>query len=130
MRPRALNWLENPNYDRARRSRKHEDRVAEELGGRRLRRSGGSHWSSSDKTTEDGDVGTPDFHVEAKRTDRKSIALKKEWFDKVKEGARKFGKDPAVVITFENPSKPSVPPDDWICIPLVVFKRLLPKRES
>ena len=117
--------MENPNYERSRRSKKHEERLADELGGRRMRRSGGAYWSESDKNTDDGDLGTPEFHIEAKRTDKKSMGVKKEWLDKVRDGARKFGKDPALILTFEEPNKPSVPPDDWICIPLDVLKRLL-----
>lgn len=122
---RPLKWLEEPNNDRARRSRKQEDRIAKKLGGRRLRRSGGSQWSKYDRSTDDGDITTPVFHVEHKRTDNKSMGVKKEWLDKVREGARKFGKDPALVITFEEPSKPSVPPEDWILIPLDVARRVL-----
>lgn len=122
---RPLKWLEEPNNDRARRSRKQEDRIAKKLGGRRLRRSGGSRWSKYDQSTDDGDVATPEFHVEHKRTDNKSMSIKKEWLEKVREGAKKFGKDPALVITFEEPTKPSVPPEDWILIPLDVARRVL-----
>jgi len=118
-------WLDNPNHDRAKRSNRHERRVASEMGGQRIRNSGGARWSKHDHNTDDGDVATPDFHVEAKRTDRKSMSIKREWLDKVRSGARKFGKDPAVVLTFERPKQPSELPEDWIMMPLDVAKRLL-----
>jgi hypothetical protein len=121
----GLKWLENPNYERARRSRKQEDRIAIKLGGHRRPRSGGMQWSKHDKTTEDGDLTTPEFQVEHKRTDKKSISIKREYLDKVTEGARKFGKDPAVVITFQEPGKPSSPDEDWILVPLEVARRIL-----
>lgn len=120
----TLKWLENPNHDRAKRSRKQEDRIANKLGGRRLPRSGGRHWSKYDKTTDDGDIATPDLHVEHKRTDKKSISVKREWLEKVREGAAKFGKHPALVITFEDPSKPYSQPEDWIMVPLDVARQV------
>ena len=125
MRPKALDWLNNNNQQRTRKSRKHEDRVAARMGGRRLRRSGGSRWSRDDATTDDGDIGTPEFHIEHKSTEKKSIRVKREWLDKVREGARKFGKDPAVVLTFTDENQPSKPPEDWILIPLEVAQRVL-----
>ena len=121
----GLKWLENSNHERARKSRKHEDRVAGRLGGRRLRRSGGAQWSPQDKSTEDGDIATPEFHVEHKGTKKKSLSVKREWLDKVREGARKFGKDPALVLTFDDPAKPHKPPEDWICLPVEVAQRIL-----
>lgn len=120
----SLKWLE-PNYERARKSRKQEDRVAGRLGGRRLRRSGGTQWSKDDVTTEDGDVATPEFHVEQKSTEKLSMSIPRKWLAKIREGARKFGKDPAVVLTFTDPKKPHKPPEDWICMPIEVAQRIL-----
>lgn len=125
-----LKYLENPNHDRARRSNKQERRVASRLGGRRIRNSGGARWSRHDYSTDDGDVATPEFHVEQKSTQKKSISVKREWLDKVREGARKFGKDPALVLTFDDPNKPAQPPEDWICVPLEVAQRVLGYEED
>ena len=121
----TLKWLDNPNHERARRSTKQENRIAKKLGGRRLPRSGGKYWSKYDKSTDDGDLSTPEFHVEHKRTDKKSMSVKREWLEKVKEGARKFGKDPALVITFQEPNKPYSEDEDWILLPLEVVRRVL-----
>lgn len=120
-----LPWLNNPNKTRMKKSIKQETRIAKELGGRRLPRSGGTRWSKNERTTDDGDVSTPEFHVEHKRTEKKSISLKREWLEKVREGSRKFAKDPAVVITFQDPAKPYNKPEDWILIPLETAKRIL-----
>lgn len=70
-------------------------------------------------------MSTPDLHVEHKRTDKKSMSIKREWLDKVKEGARKFGKIPALALTFENPAKPQSPPEDWILLPMSAVQRML-----
>ena len=128
-----LKWLENNNLGKATRSRKNEDRVAAKMGGRRLPGSGGKYWSKYDTgegvgfgmATDDGDLATPEFLVEHKRTDNKSMSIKRDWLDKVKEGATRVGKDPALVITFERPAKPGSPAEDWILMPLEVARRVL-----
>lgn len=128
-----LKWLDNNNLGKATRSRKNEDRVASKMGGRRLPGSGGKYWSKYDTgegvgfgmATDDGDLATPEFLVEHKRTDNKSMSIKREWLDKVSEGAARVGKDPALVITFERPAKPGSPAEDWILMPLDVARRVL-----
>ncbi len=120
-----LKWLENPNHERARKSNRQERRVASRLGGRRIRNSGGARWSKHDHSTDDGDVATPEFHIEQKSTSKKSMSIQREWLDKVREGARKFGKDPAVVLTFVSPNKPAQGPEDWILMPVEVAQRVL-----
>jgi hypothetical protein len=121
----APKWLtdEHGNHDRAVRSRKHEQRVAKALGGRRIAQSGARRWSKWDKTTDQGDVSTPEFHVEHKRTDKDSMSVKKEWLAKVSDGAKRAGKDPAIVFTYEDPVRGTV--EDWIAVPLAVAQRRL-----
>lgn len=118
-------WLENPNHDRARRSNKMEREVATKLGGVRRPRSGGMRWSKHDSSTEDGDLTTPEFQVEHKRTDKKSFSIKREMLDKVRDGARKFAKDPAIVISFQDPHSPYAEDDEWLMVPLEVARRIL-----
>lgn len=115
-----LKWLED-NHDRARRSNKHERRIGQKMGGRRLPGSGGKQWSASDKNTHRGDVQTPVLLIEHKRTDKQSMAVKKEWLDKVRAGAERVMRDPALILTFEHDGKV----DDWIMLPLDVARRLL-----
>jgi hypothetical protein len=117
------------NYDRAKRSNRHEKRLAERLGGRRLPRSGGlarSKWGDSSRTA-NGDIGTADFHLEHKRTVKDSMSVKREWLAKVSEGARRVLKEPGLVICFENRVGE---PEEWVAVPLAVFERLLAAVDS
>jgi hypothetical protein len=118
-------WLtdEHGNNERAKRSRVHETRVAKAFGGRRIAQSGSKRWSKWDKTTDQGDISTPIFHLEHKRTDNASMSLKKEWLDKVSDGAKRVGKDPGIVLTFEDPVKRKI--EDWVLVPLAVAQRRL-----
>lgn len=118
-RPRAF----DDNYGRVAKSKKHENRLAKVMGGRRLPRSGGTSWSKWDKKkTAEGDIKAPTLHIEHKHTENASMSLKREWLEKVCQGARSQGKDPAVFITFDDAK--SIPPD-WALVPLDVLQRLL-----
>lgn len=125
--PRLIS--DDPKSDRARRSKKHENRIANQLAGKRLPRSGGLQWSASDKSTLGGDIATPSYIIEHKRTQAESMSIKKEWLLKVKEGATKHGKEPMLVITFETPN-PANPNEDWVAVPLSVWKRLHPEENK
>ena len=125
VRPRLKHL--DPNYDKYKRSKKHETRLGERLGGKRIPRSGGLSWSKWDSTTAGGDISVPDFHIEHKRTETKSMSVQSEWLDKVKDGARRAGKDAALAITFEKKGRS---PDDWIMIPLEVFEILIKAAKS
>jgi hypothetical protein len=138
-----LKYLED-NHDRYARSKKHEQRLAKALGGRRLPNSGGRLRSRYSKTlkvsdvsfrgerlsagfeniTLDGDIGSSDFHYEHKRTDTASISFKREWWEKVAHGAQATGTEPAVILTFEIPRRPGQIPLDLVVISRAVFERL------
>ena len=126
---RLPKWLE-PNTDRKRRSNKNERRLASKLnGGKRIKQSGGALWSprergSGTRTTEGGDVKTRDFHLENKRTDKKSMSVQREWLDDVKAAARRVMKEPGVILTFETKFQES---EDWVMVPIAVFERLRAK---
>lgn len=95
-----LKWLE-PQRDGYRRSKKHELRLAKELGGRRLSNSGGARRSRWDtKRSQGGDLEVQDALVEHKYTSKKSIGLKLDWWVKVCDGAARIGKPPALMLTF------------------------------
>lgn len=132
-----------PNHNRYRRSRKHEERLAEKLGGRRLPNSGGralSRWvkvlkvsdvsfkgekmkEGFETVTLDGDVANAEYHFEHKRTEKDSMAVKKEWWVKVCDGARTHGTVPALILTFEA-NKLNVPLIEMVCVPIDVFEKL------
>lgn len=139
-----LDYLNNPNKDRSRRSRKHEQRVADLLGGRRLANSGAkpkSKWLKvarvsnvsfrGEKLSEnipystlDGDITQKQLHIEHKSTSKDSISVKREWWLKVKDGAASTDTIPALVLTFES-KRAGENHDDIACIPLNVLRRLL-----
>lgn len=113
------------NYDRYKKSKREEDRVAKKLGGRRLPRSGGLAWSSHDKSTDGGDVMGSHLLVEHKRIEAKvkSVSVKRDWLTKVTQGAaRRAGKIPALVLSFENPRGHA---KDWVVMPLDIAQRLM-----
>lgn len=114
-RPRAF------EDNRGKRSRQHERRIAKEMGGQRLPRSGGvfkSNWTN--KTTAKGDIRTSDLLIEHKMTSKDSIKVKREWLTKVKDGAWMMDKDPAVVLTFED----RLGIEEWVLVPRDLFDRL------
>lgn len=123
--PPAPKWMtdDHGNHDRAKRSKKHEIRIASSMGGKRIAQSGAKRWSKWDKTTDQGDIRTPIFHLEHKRTDNASMSLKKEWLEKVTDGAHRAGKDPGIVITFEDTTTGKV--EDWVMVPMAVARRRL-----
>jgi hypothetical protein len=113
-----------PNYERAKRSTKHENRFAGRLGGRRLPRSGGLAWSRHDRSTDGGDITTTHLHIEHKRAEpqTKSIGIKRDWLQKVTEGANRQMKIPAMGLTFEDALGFE---QDWVAVPLSVMERFL-----
>jgi hypothetical protein len=127
-------WLE-PTADTANRSNRNERRLAQQLGGKRIPRSGGKSWSNraggatGKKTTEGGDVGTKDFHIENKRSVKESIGVKKQWLDDISAAAHRVMKDPALILTFEDELERR-PPEDWVAIPIKVFERLRSRNEG
>lgn len=128
-------WMD-PNYDRFKRSKKHENRLASRLGGKRLPQSGAKRLSkyalraqtslgeAPSSITMNGDLALRDFWVEHKRTDTGTMSIKKEWWLKLKDGAAAADRDPALIVTFENKASPSSKPIDLVLIPLDVFERL------
>lgn len=128
-------WLD-PNYDRYKRSKKHETRLASKLGGKRLPQSGAKRLSKYAIRADTGDGARPetitlrgdltigDFWVEHKRTETATMSIKREWWLQIVDGARAAGQDPALFITFEKHHSPSSKPIDLVCIPLEVFERM------
>ena len=117
-------WLEDggDRGARTRRSKKSEEKLAARLGGRRLPGSGNKPWSNHDKTTAQGDVGVPGFHLEHKETEGESIGLKREWLHKVESGALRTMKDPGLVMKFVRPVGEE--DEEYVFLPLEVFERL------
>lgn len=107
----------------ARRSRKHEERLAGKLGGRRVRRSGGMPYSKTYRVPEGHDLGIRLFKGEHKfvRPGTKSITIKREWLVKLLELTKRMPQEAALLITFEK----MMVHEDWVLMPLEVVKRRL-----
>lgn len=69
----------------------------------------------------------PEFHLEHKRTEKGSMAVKLDWLQKVSMAARCCSKEPGLIVTFE---KGLQKPEDWILIPLATFQRLLERNDG
>lgn len=116
-----LKYLLDPNHNKYQRSKRHELRLAKELGGRRLTNSGGAPRSRWDqRRSQGGDIESADFLFEHKRTVKDSIALKRDWLEKVRAGAARLEKTPALIITFEGRGDPL----DLVVLRLEDFQRL------
>lgn len=128
-------WMD-PNYDRFKRSQKHEQRLATKFGGKRLPQSGAKRLSPKsfraqtslserpETITLNGDLSIGDFWVEHKRTETETMSIKREWWTKVCDGARAAAQEPAVFLTFEHRASPSSKPTDLVLISLDTFERL------
>lgn len=131
-------WAD-PNYDRYKKSKGHEERLATRLGGQRLPQSGAKRLSkyairaqtslseTPETITMNGDLATSDFWIEHKRTETGTMSIKKEWWLKVRQGAHDAGREPALLLTFDAHG-PSSKPIDLAVIPLDVFERLRGKK--
>ena len=120
-------WMDGPNRENSRQSKRHELRLSERLGGKRYAGSGNRKWSRNARSenTDKGDITTPTFHFEHKFTRADSLSLKREWLGKVREGAKLHMKDPGMIFTFQDDKgKPS---EEWVAMPLDVYERLIRK---
>jgi Holliday junction resolvase len=82
----------------------------------------------AESVTMNGDLVLPDFWVEHKRTDTATMSIKREWWEKLVEGARTSGREPALLVTFEKKASPSSKPLDLVLLPLECFERLRGKK--
>jgi len=73
---------------------KQEKQLAKDLGARRTPQSGAQTTSPNDMTIKGGYV------LESKATKSKSISLKKEWLEQLKQSPINFGKIPVLVVEF------------------------------
>lgn len=89
-------------------SQKQEERVAKDVDGKTQRGSGSKDFHK-------GDVKSIEFLIEAKRTDKDSLSVKKEWLIKVNAEALAYKRIPALSIEFDN--MPNLVPKDWVAIP-------------
>ena len=97
-------------------SQRQEKRLAKDLGGKTQKGSGSKDFHK-------GDVKSPELLVEAKRTDKDSLSVKKEWLVKIFNESVSYGKIPALSIEFDQ--MPTIVPKDWVAVPSKTLKLLL-----
>lgn len=121
-------WLDNDNKNKVKKSKKHEFRLAAELGGKREIRSGANKFSpyDGDTRTAGRDITTDQFLIEHKFTEAQSMSVKKEWLDKIKLSSVAAMKNPMLIITFHQEHKQ---PEDWAVIPLHLLKQLIENKD-
>lgn len=110
------------NHGRVKRSKRHETRLAKELGGKRLPASGAKPYGARDLNTSGADIKTERFMVQHKGTERDSIGVKREWLHELTVEAKRRYKQPMLIVTFEKETRF---PSEWVAIPKDVFLRMM-----
>lgn len=65
------------------------------------------------------------YLIEIKSTVKKSISIKREWFESLDENAMFTGKTGALILVFDAERQTvSMPYEEWVAVPLGVFERL------
>jgi Holliday junction resolvase len=96
----------NPSIDRKKKSEKQERATANEIGGRVVSGSGSGRGK--------GDVNVGNlFKIEAKRTDKESISLKKSWLQKIRHEAFEMVARPAMAIEIDGESWYMIRPEEF-----------------
>mgnify|MGYP006908224991 CR=1 FL=1 len=94
---------------------KHEESLAEALGGRRVPASGAGN--------ADGDISLKDFLFESKETSGNTLVLHAKDVVKITREAWGAGKSPGLIITIHG-MDPAVP-KEFVAVPIAMFKELL-----
>lgn len=113
-------WWGKERQDRNFRSRKQEEKIARDQGGRPTPGSGSSWRSPGDVTKAQTEVGEETFLTEAKFTDKKGYHLDARVIRNHWKKAHSLGKEPVMVIEFSgcvDPSHPGCPPLRVMVIP-------------
>ena len=107
----------------------HEKLVADAVGGKRVRGSG----AFEEKGDVDREEGAYQFKIECKRTTHESLGVQAAWLTKISDEARSAGVHPALSIQFDKSVMAKIAraadrapaPEDWIAIPLHLFRDML-----
>lgn len=99
-----------------------EDRIANRLGGKRVRGSGASMYSKGD--VRDVSLSGNDFLVECKQTDKASISIKWDWLRKISKEAMAVGKNPALTIEIKGGKFDPNTDRDWVLLPVRIIEQI------
>ena len=110
----------NPFLDRNKNHKhgqKSEKKTAKRIGGQARAGSGSIDGHK-------GDITLPEFLVENKSTEHRSLSLKLDWLEKIDRESREEGKSPAVTIQFVDKNGNSVKRGRWVLLPEDEFREL------
>ena len=133
-------WLKGTNHENAKIAKKHENRLADRLGGKRYAGSGNRPLSRKSyrkvikgekmrtdlvetESTDNGDLATPDFHFEHKFTRDESMSVKLEWINKLEVGAKLKHKEPGLIVTFQD--QLGHVKKEYVAMPIETYERLM-----
>ncbi len=107
-----------------------EDRVADRLGGKRVRGSGSSMYSKADvrDVLLEGKECDVEFLVECKQTMHASLSVKWEWLLKITAEADAVQKEPVLAIEIKGGKRDPRCDRDWAMIPVRVLEQLVGKK--
>lgn len=97
-----------PEKTKRKKSQSQEKRVAAAIAGKVQPGSGSRPFKK-------GDIKSTEMLVEAKRTDKDSMSVKKAWLVKVFRESVGYNRIPALSLEFDD--MPDLVPKDWIAIP-------------
>ena len=107
----------------------HERRVAAALKGKRVKGSGCSPYAKGDVVAA-GTSETAGWLVECKRTDKASLAIKREWLVKVTREALVQGKRPALSVEIGGGALANDVEGTWVAVPLSAFVALTQREQE
>lgn len=107
--------------------RAQEDRIADRLGGKRVRGSGASIYSKADVRDIEARSSDVMFLCECKTTKHGSMSIKWDWLIKITKEAMAVQKEPALAIEIRGGKECHITDRDWIMIPLRVMEELIKK---
>lgn len=110
--------------------REHENRVADRLGGKRVRGSGASVYSKGDVRDVElvAEQESVEFLTECKTTEKGSISVKWDWLTKITKEAVEVGKEPALAIAIRGGRECFLTDKDWVMVPARVLERLVSEK--
>jgi hypothetical protein len=107
---------DDPNYQKRKKSKFQEKRVAKKLGGKVQKGSGALVFHK-------GDVKTTELLTECKRTEQETIRVDKKWLIKISREAMGSGRVPALSLEFN--AMPPLIEKDWVAVPAPFLKELI-----
>lgn len=106
-----------------------ENRIAQKLGGKRVKGSGSSIYSKGDvrdvAALSGEGLEDTEFLVECKQTSKASISIKWDWLRKITREANGVLKQPMLTIEIKGGQGDPLCDRDWVMVPARVWEKLI-----